>query len=752
MSKKIIRGFRTNMALYGLCLIAFVIVTIPFEPLLALAEAAVAAVVLLVGSRRNKMAQASVRQYMDRVSGGMDSARSSNMLYAPLPMLVFDATTGEVLWSNDMFLQLTSQKEKIFEMLVDTVVPDFSYRWLLDGKREYPELFHWNGRIYRVFGALSHPEEMQRDQNPLATTYWMDVTDSEEMRQTLELTRPLVAILMVDNYEELMKACPESKRSAVLAALEEQLNDWAANSGGLLLGYDRDRYLFVFEEKDYGGYTEKKFDVLEKVRQVQAGEGVYATLSIGVGRDEDSFDQLFKNASLALEMALSRGGDQAVVKDRVNFEFYGGRSKSTEKRTKVKSRVMANALGELIDDAKQVYVMGHKYADMDSVGAAMGVCCIARKRGKKCQIVIDTENNAAHPLIRRMQAQPEYAGVLTTGGEAFLKCQPGTLLVVVDTNRPESVESEEMLETCNRVAVIDHHRRGSSYIEKMALNYHEPYASSASELVAELMQYLVEPSDVLKCEAEALLAGIVLDTKNFINRTGGRTFEAAAFLRRLGADTQDVQRLFQGDLQSMIDRYAIIRQAELYHDDIAVVALEEECDRVTAAKAAWHPQVYAFANYNMIKHYLTIPEPDWIAGIGLKFTLWDNKDRNASIAAANSLVTKAQAAHDEARNRIQTAVQTAYLKSNEAREAYRLTDSTLSLAKENLRLREKGFSEGLSTADEVNDARTKLLAAEIARRVAAYRFVVAWAMLNATCGDMNAFEQSVTRQTNIFEY
>lgn len=173
---------------------------------------------------------------------------------------------------------------------------------------------------------------------------------------------------------------------------------------------------------------------------------------------------------------------------------------------------------------------------------------------------------------------------------------------------------------------------------------------------------------------------------------------------------------------------------------------------VTAAKAAWHPQVYAFANYNMIKHYLTIPEPDWIAGIGLKFTLWDNKDRNASIAAANSLVTKAQAAHDEARNRIQTAVQTAYLKSNEAREAYRLTDSTLSLAKENLRLREKGFSEGLSTADEVNDARTKLLAAEIARRVAAYRFVVAWAMLNATSGDMNAFEQSVTRQTNIFEY
>ena len=397
MSKKIIRGFRTNMALYSLCLLAFVIVTIPVEPLLAAGRPWRPWWCCCWETGATRWPRPRYGSTWTAYLAAWIPPAPATCCTPLLPMLVFDVNTGEVLWSNDMFLQLTSQKEKIFEMLVDTVVPDFSYRWLLEGKREYPELFPWNGRIYRVFGSLSHPEEIERDQTPLATTYWMDVTDSEEMRQTLELTRPLVAILMVDNYEELMKACPESKRSAVLAALEEKLNDWAAGSGGLLLSYDRDRYLFVFEEKDYGGYTESKFDVLEKVRQVQAGEGVSAALSIGVGRDEDSFDQLFKNASLALEMALSRGGDQAVVKDRVNFEFYGGRSKSTEKRTKVKSRVMANALGELIDDAKQVYVMGHKYADMDSVGAAMGVCCIARKRGKKCQIVIDTENNAAHP-------------------------------------------------------------------------------------------------------------------------------------------------------------------------------------------------------------------------------------------------------------------------------------------------------------------------------------------------------------------
>lgn len=585
MSKKLIRGFRTNIMLYGLCLAAFVIATIPFSLMLAITEAVVAALVIYVGVRRNRMAQHSVRQYLDRVSGGLDTARSSNMLYTPLPMLVFDLNSGEILWGNDRFIGLTDLQDKLFEVSVGDVVPGFDGYWLREGKRESPEHVVWNHRTYRVYGALSHPDELKGDHSMLATTYWLDITESEQMRQTLDMTRPAVAILMIDNYEDLMKACPESKRSALLAEIEGKLNDWCAGSGALLLSYDRDRYLFVMEEKDFAVYAEKKFDVLDTVRTVESG-GVSATLSIGVGRDGDSFDGLFKNADLALEMALSRGGDQAVVKDRNNFEFYGGRSKTTEKRTKVKSRVMANALRELIDDARNVYVMGHKYADMDSLGAAAGICCISRKLGKKAQIVIDTENNAAHPVLRALQQMPEYNGVFVNGDTAFLHAQPDTLLVVVDTNRPDSVESEPLLESCTRVAVIDHHRRGSSYIDKMTLNYHEPYASSASELITELLQYLVEPTDVLKCEAEALLAGIVLDTKNFTNRTGGRTFEAAAYLRRSGADTQDVQRMFQSDLDAMVTRYAIMRQAEIYHGDIAIVAADEAYDRVTAAKAA----------------------------------------------------------------------------------------------------------------------------------------------------------------------
>ena len=583
MNKRIARLLRTNITIFSLCLVLFALAAIPFDVRLAIGEGVAAVAFFLLGRRRSKATQQSLRQYIQRFYGGMDSARSSNMLFTPLPMMVFDLATEDILWSSESFLQLTEQREGIFDAHLETVFPNISFPWLLEGKTEAPETVVWNHRTYRVFGGVSHPEG---GQSALATTYWMDVTDTEEMRRTLELTRPVVAILMVDNYEDLMKATPEGKRSAVRAMLEEKLSQWSAGSEGMMLKYDRDRYLFVFEEKSFSDFAAKRFDVLDAVREVVAGEGVAATLSIGVGRDADSFEALFKNASVALEMALSRGGDQAVVKDKLNFEFYGGRSKATEKRTKVKSRVMANALAELIDEAKQVYVMGHSYADMDALGAAAGVCAIVRKRGKKCRIVIDTENNAAHPMLRRLQALPEYQGAFLSGDDAFLRVQPETLLVVVDTNRPGSVESEPLLDACNRVAVIDHHRRGSSYIDKMALNYHEPYASSASELVTELLQYLIEPGDLLKAESEALLAGIVLDTKNFTNRTGGRTFEAAAYLRRAGADTADVQRMFQSDLQSMISRYDIIRRAELYHGDIAIAALDQECDRVIAAKAA----------------------------------------------------------------------------------------------------------------------------------------------------------------------
>ena len=585
-NKKLSRLLEPNLKLYFLCMVLFCCAAAVVSPLLALAEAAVIVALYAYFTKANQKRRQGILQYIDSLTGSVDTASKSTLINSPLPIMVFRPDTGEVIWSNENFLQLAGVREHLFEMKVEDAVPEFPVQWLLEGKQECPDRVRMNSRHFRVYGSLVRAKGRGGEQNLVATTYWVDTTDADELRERYVSTRPVLAVLMVDNYEDLMKACADTARSAVLAQIDEKLNIWASCADGLLLKTERDHYLFIFEERHYEHFAEDKFSVLDTIRDIKVGD-VTPTLSIGIGKDADSMGELYKNANLSLEMALSRGGDQAVVRGKVDFAFYGGRSKTTEKRTKVKSRVMANALSELVADATELYIMGHSFADMDAVGAAAGLCCMARKRGKQAQVVIDLEHNAAGPVLDRLRGLPEYAGVFTAPNEAFLKMRPGALLIVVDTNRPDMVESVQLLESCNRVAVIDHHRRAAQYIENAAFNFHEPYASSASELVTELLQYLVEPSDLLREEAEALLAGIVLDTKHFTLRTGGRTFEAAAFLRRAGADTTDVQKLFQNNLSEMVSRYDIIRRAELYRDDIAVAVIPQDgVDRVAAAQAA----------------------------------------------------------------------------------------------------------------------------------------------------------------------
>ena len=585
-NKKLSRLLEPNLKLYFLCMVLFCCAAAVVSPLLALAEAAVIVALYAYFTKANQKRRQGILQYIDSLTGSVDTASKSTLINSPLPIMVFRPDTGEVIWSNENFLQLAGVREHLFEMKVEDAVPEFPVQWLLEGKQECPDRVRMNSRRFRVYGSLVRAKGRGGEQNLVATTYWVDTTDADELRERYVSTRPVLAVLMVDNYEDLMKACADTARSAVLAQIDEKLNVWASCADGLLLKTERDHYLFIFEERHYEHFAEDKFSVLDTIRDIKVGD-VTPTLSIGIGKDADSMGELYKNANLSLEMALSRGGDQAVVRGKVDFAFYGGRSKTTEKRTKVKSRVMANALSELVADATELYIMGHSFADMDAVGAAAGLCCMARKRGKQAQVVIDLEHNAAGPVLDRLRGLPEYAGVFTAPNEAFLKMRPGALLIVVDTNRPDMVESVQLLESCNRVAVIDHHRRAAQYIENAAFNFHEPYASSASELVTELLQYLVEPSDLLREEAEALLAGIVLDTKHFTLRTGGRTFEAAAFLRRAGADTTDVQKLFQNNLSEMVSRYDIIRRAELYRDDIAVAVIPQDgVDRVAAAQAA----------------------------------------------------------------------------------------------------------------------------------------------------------------------
>ena len=586
-NKKLSRLLEPNLKFYFAVMLLFAVAAIPVNWQLALAEGTLTVLLYFYFRQSNQKRRQGVLQYIDSVTGSVDTASKSTLINSPLPTLVFRPDTGEIIWSNESFLQLAGVREHLFEMRLSEAVPDFQVQWLLSGKQESPELVELNNHRFRVYGSLVRSRNRTGVQRLVATTYWVETTEADHLREVYEASRPVAAILMLDNYEDLMKACEDTQRSAVLAQIDEKLQIWANAGQGILLKTDRNHYLFLFEEQYFQHFVDEKFSILDTVRAIRVAENIHPTLSIGIGKDSPSIPELYKNAKLSLEMALSRGGDQAVVRNQVDFAFYGGRTKATEKRTKVKSRVMANAFRELIADAGEVYIMGHSFADMDAVGAAAGICCAARKRGKQARIVIDREHTAAETLIARLDALPEYSGVFLTPAEAFLQMRADTLLVVVDTNRPDMVENPQLLESCNRVAVIDHHRRAATYIENAAFNFHEPYASSASELVTELLQYLVEPTDLLREEAGALLAGIVLDTKHFTQRTGGRTFEAAAFLRRSGADTAEVQRLFQGDLKDMVTKYDIIRRAEMYRSNIAVSVVEESgVDRVAAAQAA----------------------------------------------------------------------------------------------------------------------------------------------------------------------
>jgi c-di-AMP phosphodiesterase-like protein len=584
MNQRLTRLREAQMQLFFLVYLLFAVVTIYFCWPLALAELAAGGGMLAYYILTKRAQQQQIARFLDSLNHDIDSAGKDTMMNSPFPMVIFRPDTGEVIWSNDRFLAATGEREHIFDTHITAAVPDFSAQWLMEGLSECPEEYAIGERRYRVFGHLMDAGTGEAADR-IATTYWLDVTDLADVRDEFYATRPVVSIVTIDNYDELLSNATDSRRAKVRSGIEREIKRWVGDAGGLLCRYDRDRYLYIFEEQYLDEYRQNRFAILEAVQKISGVQGLSATLSIGIGVGA-SFQEMFQSATIALDMALSRGGDQAVIRDPEDFEFYGGRTKETERRTKVKSRVTASALAKLINEASQLMVMGHRYADLDVVGAAAGVCAIARTMDVPAYIIREQNPFPASDLADRLGALPEYEGVFLSPAEAQARLDKRTLLVVVDTNRPDQVISADLLNSCRKLVVIDHHRRAVDYIDNATINYHEPYASSAAELTTELLQYIIEPTDLLRGEAEALLAGIVLDTKNFSLRTSGRTFEAAAFLRRCGGDTGEVRKLFQNNLAETVSKFRIISAAQLCHDNVAVAPVEVAVPRVIAAQAA----------------------------------------------------------------------------------------------------------------------------------------------------------------------
>lgn len=585
MNKNTTRIFESNTMPYLLFLIAFAVVTLMLKYYyLAGAEGAVVLGLLIYSVFNRRKKRKALRAYIESVTYDTETAKDNTLINFPLPIVVFRIDDSRVVWGNEKFFDICGVSGSRTDITVAELVPEFSGKWLLEGKSQCPSLLEIDGRKYQIYGNIVRSSDAE-NQSYMGIAYWLDITDYDEMRQEYEDSQPVVAIFVIDNFEELMKNQPERIRNDLRDAVGDKLQQWSDGMGGIIRRFDRDRYVFIFEERFMDEILRSKFSVLEEIHQVVSPNGIHATLSIGVGRDAETLEEAMQFAELSAEMALSRGGDQAVIKNRFNFEFYGGKAGEIETRTKVKSRVMANALAELIKASSQVLVMGHRISDMDSIGASVAVCSMARKFGIKANIVVNEEKTAAKALINKMKTSPEYRERFINVQEAMLTATSKTLLVVVDTNRPEQVEDTELLRSCSRVAVIDHHRRAATYIENAALSFIEPYASSACELLTEMIEVVMDEPNLLKCEAEAILSGIVLDTKSFTLRTGERTFDAAAFLRRAGADTAEAKRFLQSGLEQSVAKYKILQNTRLYRG-VAVAIPEDAQNRIVAAQAA----------------------------------------------------------------------------------------------------------------------------------------------------------------------
>ena len=583
MNKKLSRLLEPGMGLYFTALVLFAAAAVVQRQYLT---AGVELLVIIGLFIHNRIASGRRKKaLLNYIQSTTDSLGTAFRSGSPFPMTVIKMNDQEIVWANEAFYQVTGMRDTFLHQKLEDVIPRFATRWLTEGRSESPQDVEILGRRYRVYGGLIRSED-EHASLLLATLYLADMTEMFQVRDEFIRTRPIVSMILVDNYDELTNNLPDSAISNLDARLNSCISQWCRELGCILRKYERNRYLLIFEAKDLARLQEAKFSILDEVRTITNPSGVAATVSVGIGKDGGSFEENFSFAALSIEMALSRGGDQVVIKDRYNFNFFGGRTKETERRTKVKARVIASSLTELISQSSLVLVMGHRMADLDALGAAMGLVTICRKQGKTVRIVLDKENNAAKSLLEQLTAMPEYEDLFLSGEDAILAADSKTLLIVVDTNRPDQVEHKSLLESVNRVAVIDHHRRAADYIEQPVLNLHEPFASSAAELVSEILQYAVEPKDIRPMEAQALLAGIVLDTKNFSVRTGSRTFEAAAFLRRAGADTVDVKKLFQNDLDATISRYQVVQAARLYRNEIAICALDYTVPRPLAAQAA----------------------------------------------------------------------------------------------------------------------------------------------------------------------
>ena len=517
-------------------------------------------------------------------------------LSVPYAILLED---GQLLWMNDQFERLfgdTAQKDKY----LSRYIPELNRSIFPKEENDVVEMdVYYENREYKAelrrvsvegFSETEQLLELPAEREYFIAVYLQDVTELNRYIKENEEQRLVAGLIYIDNYDEVMNSVEEVRQSLLVALVDRKINQYIAKADGIVKKTETDKYFIALKKQEFKRLEDDKFSLLEDVKTVNIGNQIPLTLSIGLGLSAGNYSKSYNYARVAIDLALARGGDQAVIKDCHGITYYGGKREMTAKNTRVKARVKAEALREYITVNDKIFVMGHTLTDVDSFGAAIGICRAANALGKKANVVINEVSASLRPLYNMYIDNPSYPDDLfLTSEQALNLADENSMVVVVDTNRPKMVECEELLYLAKTIVVLDHHRQSSDSIDKALLSYIEPYASSACEMVSEILQYIVDDIQIPNLEASSMYAGIMIDTNSFMNRTGVRTFEAAAFLRRSGADITLVRKMFRDDMEGYRAKAAIISNAEVYQKKFAIatgIDLQVESPTIIGAQAA----------------------------------------------------------------------------------------------------------------------------------------------------------------------
>ena len=564
-----------------------------FKPVCIIPSIIVYIVILIYTFWTNNKRKAELSEHIKELNFNVDKVSKRSLINSPLPLLITE-TNGNIIWKNTKFVQEFSNcdiNKYLTNLLKDIKLEIENNEKIKDNKIVTNIVI--DKKKYKVIGEYIRNKnniklnDKKQEKEYMATLYFLDETEKEKLSEKLEKSRVCIGVIKIDNYEETMQRIDGEDKSQILAKIEKNIYDWANEFKGVIIKSERDTFILVCEQKDLEK-LEEKFSILDTIKGINMPEKVQATLSISISSEGENNYQKFKNALAGIDIALGRGGDQAVVRENERYVFFGGRTEDIEKRTKVKARMISQALEEVMLDSDKIFIMGHANGDIDSMGSSLGIYRIAKTLNKDAYIVNETYGMSLDKFIDTIKEDETYDDVFITKSDALGMADSTSLVIVVDTNKKTYVEVPELLERTNKIVVIDHHRMSTSYIENPILSFQEVYASSAAELVTELIVYSKNDIKLTNLEVESLYAGIMMDTKNFTFKTGVRTFEAAAYLRRCGVDIIKVKKWFQSDFDTYTTVSEIVSKAEVFFDSIAIAVYDKDDENanIIGAKAA----------------------------------------------------------------------------------------------------------------------------------------------------------------------